>query len=108
MDERIELERYFSADSIDRYLSSVEAELKYLPEQAEDWDPVNPTDSQDTYASEWASVAYGDMGRLEEAKQAGLMNATQSQRYVAIKELFKERLPLIERYSLDVPRVPLD
>ena len=108
MDERIELESHYSAESIDRYLASVETELKYLPEEAEDWDPVNPTDSQDTYASEWASVAYGDMGRLEEAKHAGMLNAAQSRRYAAIKELFKERLPLIERYSLDVPSVPLD
>lgn len=97
-----------SITNIDSYLGRVEAELSSLPEEAEDWDPVNPTDSQDAYASEWASVAYGEMDRLEEAKRAGMMDATQSRRYAAIKELFKERMPLIEHYSLDKPRVALD
>ena len=109
MDERAEVDRQrLDQDEIERYLDKVLKELEALPDYAQDWDPVDPTDEQDTYASEWASVAYGRMDRLEQSYVQGRMDATQNKRYAAIKELFKARLPLIERYSLDVPRVPLD
>ena len=91
-----------------RYLGKVLKELRFLPEYAEGWDPEVPTDEQDAYASEWASVAYDRMSRLEGAHHAGLMSTEQGRRYSRAKALFKERMPLIERYGLEKPKVPLE
>lgn len=108
MDERTRIDRQsLGRDEIERYLDKVRKELEALPEYAQDWDPIDPTDEQDTYASEWASVAYGRMDGLEESYRSGSMSAHQSERYLYIKSLFAKRLDLIRHYSLDEPRVPL-
>lgn len=53
-------------------------------------------------------MAYDRMSRLEDAYRAGLMSAEQERRYSRAKALFRERMPLIERYGLGKPTVPLE
>lgn len=110
MDERTRIERRRSPEeSINLFLEKVESALQYLPDHAQDWDdPRHPTDAQEVYAAEWPTVVYGEMDGLEQAYTEGLMDSDQIRRYTAIKKLFKQRMPLIERYELDLPRVPLD
>lgn len=109
MDERTRIDRQrLDQDEVERYLDKVLKELEALPDYAQDWDPIDPTDEQDAYASEWASVAYGRMDSLEDSYRSGSMSVRQGERYLHIKSLFSERLDLIKHYSLDEPRVPLN
>ena len=96
-------------EDTDRYLGKVLKELRFLPEYAEDWTPdPEGIDALDAYASEWASVALGRMNRLERAHRSGAMSAEQQARYSEVKALFRKRMPLIERFWLDKPTVPLE
>lgn len=96
-------------ERVDQDLEVVLAELTDLPERAEeDWDPERVNDEQDAYESEWASFALGMMDGLEHAYASGGMSAEQEGRYAELKALLRERMPLIERYGLERPRVPLD
>lgn len=93
---------------VDGDLRKVFAELEAMPEHVEDWTPdAAGIDALDAYASEWAAVAYDRMDALERAYRSGGMSAEQERRYGEVKTLFRERLPLIRRYELDEPRVPL-
>lgn len=96
------------SDRVDQDLESVLREVAVLPERAEEWDPEDANDEQDAYEPEWASVVYDMLGDLERAHRAGEMNAEQEGRYSELKALFRERMPLIERYGLEKPTVPLE
>ena len=84
-------------------------ELADLPQRAEeDWDPERANDEQDAYESYWPTLALDKMDDLERAYSSGSMSAEQETRYTELKALFRERMPLIERYRLEKPTVPLD
>lgn len=109
MDERARMmEPSVSPKDVDRYLAVVIRELEGLPSLAETWPaPGESTDEVDSYNSWWESVAGARMNRLESAHRAGLMSPAQESRYARAKKLFEARMPLLERYGLDKPTVPL-
>lgn len=94
-------------DRITQDLEVVLREVAVLPERAEEWDPENANDEQDAYEPEWASVVYDRFGDLERAHRAGKMGPVQEKRYARAKALLREQMPLIERYGLEKPSVPL-
>ena len=96
------------SDRVEQDLEVVLREVAVLPERAEEWAPENANDEQDAYEPEWASVVYDALGDLERAHRAGEMNAAQEGRYAELKALFRELMPLIERYGLERPQVALD
>lgn len=110
MDEREEVRHTrTSPEDVERYLGVVLGELEGLPSLAQTWDlPEHSTDDVDSYNSWWESIAGARMDRLEAAYRAGRMSPNQERRYAEAKRLFAERMPLIERYGLDAPGVPLD
>ena len=94
-------------DEVDQHLRVVIRELEGLPSLAETWmPPEHSTDDVDSYSSWWETVAGGMTNRLEDAHRAGRMSPDQERRYARAKALFRERMPLIERYGLDKPTVP--
>ena len=94
---------------VDRYLGVVTRELEGMPSLVETWPPPGRcTDEVDSYNSWWETVAGGMTNRLEDAHRAGRMSPDQERRYARAKALFGERMPLIERYGLDKPTVPLE
>ena len=100
----------FPRDKVDQDLDVVIRELGALPEYVEDWEAGDAAaiDALDAYETEWASVAGGRMGRLERALRCGAMSPRQEERYARARALFEQRTPLIERYDLSRPAVPLD
>ena len=48
------------------------------------------------------------MNALERAYRSGAMSVKQKACYSEVKALFRERMPLLERFWLDKPRVPLE
>lgn len=98
------------SERVDRYLGKVISELEVLPEHTEEWEAggAEAIDEQDAYETEWASVALARMDRLEWASRSGAMSPEQEERYGRVKALFRERMPLIERYGLEKPTVPLE
>ena len=93
---------------VDQDLRVLFAELEDLPEHAEDWDPERVNDEQEAYESEWPSLALGALNDLKRAHGSGGMSAEQERRYAELKALFRKRMPLIERYGLEKPTVPLE
>lgn len=97
------------SERVDRYLGMVIRELEGLPSLAETRQPPEEsTDDVDSYNSWWESVVGGMTTRLESAHRVGRMSPEQEWRYARTKALFRQHMPLLERYGLDRPTVPLE
>ena len=97
------------SEKVDQDLEDVLAELMDLPERAEeDWDPERVNDEQDAYESYWPTLTLDKMDGLEGAHASGGMSDEQERRYSELKALFRDRMPLIERYGLEKTNVPLE
>lgn len=90
-------------EHLDGYLSSVSAELAWLPEWEELW-PDEPEDNRVTYHLEWDNLM-GAVAALEQAEHAGLLTDEQRERYRALLDRLREVMPIIERLNLTRPPV---
>lgn len=100
-DSAAELERI--RRKADTFLRGLFAELEDLPEATVEWDQMGEY-ARDAYSYDWHAVLIdNDLRALEDWHRAGILSASQEERYRELRKELEEARPILERLRFRLP-----